>query len=74
MVSPRLIDTEVIAECAGCGYISSDIEDFVALTGGALCHGCFDDTVGYSHAVYLYEEEARKSRALADSINTDYFD
>ena len=70
-----MVDTTIVAECAGCGYISSDIEDFTTLTGGALCHGCYDDTVGYSHAVYLYEEEeARKSRALADSINTDYSD
>ena len=74
MVSPRLIDTEVIAECVGWGYISNDLEDFVVLTGGVLCHSCYDDTVGYKHTVYLYEEEARKARVLTDAINTDYFE
>ena len=69
-----MVNTTVIAECAGCGYASSDIQDFVALTGGVLCHSCYDDTVGYKHTVYLYEEEARKARVLTDAINTDYFE
>jgi len=74
MVSPRLVDTAVVAECAGCGYRSNVVDDFIPLTSGALCHSCYDDTVGYNHAEYLYEEKARKSRAFADSVNTDYFD
>jgi len=73
MVSPRLVDTAVVAECAGCGYRSNEVDDFIPLASGALCHGCYDDTVNNSDSAYI-EEESRKSRALSDSINTDYFD
>ena len=54
--------------CAECGYISQEFDDFVTWAEGTmLCHGCYDQAT-------RSDETARKSKALADSINTDYFD
>ena len=59
--------------CQECGFTSADSEDFINLVDGMLCHGCYDDIVLDSDTLYK-EEEVRKSRALADVLNTDYLD
>ena len=77
-------DREMVT-CVTCHYKSTKKEDFVHMTnkdsakyGGKnnpVCHSCYDDTLGYSDAVKQFmEEEYRKARALADAINTDYFE
>jgi len=73
MVSPRLVDTTIVAECAECGYMSNHIEDFIPLTSGVLCHSCYDSTVT-DNQLYYRDEESRESRAFTDAINTDYLD
>jgi len=59
--------------CHECGFTSGEAEDFLNLIDGMLCHSCYDDIVLDPDILYK-EEEARKSRALADALNVDYLD
>jgi len=65
--------TDYSIACQECGFTSGEAEDFLNLTGDMLCHSCYDDIVSDPDILYK-EEEARKSRALADALNVDYLD
>jgi len=76
------LEEREMVTCVTCHYKSKEPEDFISVTiqetgkESPVCQGCYDNYMGEVEAVRYEQREAQsvKATALADRLNTDYFE